>query len=358
MRECAEEWGIKNQLASLWMHRGMALMNLNAAPALLEAVSCFDRAISLRQTLPVESNHWYCYALSAGWINRADALRQLEHRQCQAEALNSYDEALVLLRTLPLDKNPLYCRRLAITWLHRGVLLQQSRSFQMQFEAVNSVRKAISALEAPSAASLEDHQALLAAAWANLAGALTNFFPEETNNAASACVTALSYARAGKRSDPLFVEAFLKAADALCRLILKSRSNQQAPNADVLSVATDAIEEILDLVAGRGKQMRPDLIELARRVFRFGCWIYQCYQPHFLAEYVDDYLGLHRSEYLEPDPASVAVARDAVGRALNCVLAQGFSFLDTPKHDLVLGKIRKLRLVAEQLQGPNPDWNH
>jgi tetratricopeptide (TPR) repeat protein len=350
MRERAEEWGIKNQLASLWMHRGMALMNLNSPQAVLEAVSCFDRVIALRQALPIESDHWFRYALSAGWTNRADALRQLGQHQSHAEALKSYDEALGLLRTLPLDQNPLYCRRLAITWLHRGVLLQQSRSLQMQIETVSSFRKAISVLEVPNAANLKDHQALLAAAWANLGGALTNFGPEEANNAASACVTALSYARTGKQTDPVFVEAFLKAADALCRLILKTRSSQWALSARILSVTTDAIEETLHLVAGRGKQMTPDLIELVRRVFRFGCWIYECYQPHFLAEYIDDYLWLHRSEHLELDPSSAAIARGAVKRVLGCILARGFSFLDTPKHDLVLGKIRKLRLVAEQLQ--------
>jgi hypothetical protein len=350
MRECAEEWG--NQLASLWMHRGMALMNLNSAEAVLEAVSCFDRAIALRQTLPIESNHWFRYALSASWINRGDVLRQLEQHPCHGEALKSYDEALGLLRTLPFDQNPLYGRRLAIAWLHRGVLLQQSRSVQMQFEAVNSFRKAISVLEVPNAVSLEDHQALLAGAWANLGGALINFCPEQSNSAASACVTALSYAGVGKQTDPVLIEAFLKAADTLCRLTLKSRSNQQALSDDVLSVTTDAIEETLQLVAGQGKQMRPDLVELVRRIFRFGCWIYERYQPHFLAEYIDDYLRLRRSEYLEPDRSSVAIARDAVRRALDCILSRGFSFLDTPKCDLVLDKIRKLRLVAEQLQAP------
>jgi hypothetical protein len=36
-------------------------------------------------------------------------------------------------------------------------------------------------------------------------------------------------------------------------------------------------------------------------------------------------------------------------------LSRGFLFLDTPKHTLVLGEIRKLRLVAEQLQEPIQD---
>jgi tetratricopeptide (TPR) repeat protein len=352
MQECVEEWG--NQLASLWMHRGMALMNLHSAEAVLEAVSCFDRAIALRQALPIESNHWFRYALSGSWINRGDALRQSEQHPGHGEALKSYDEALGLLRTLPLDQNPLYCRRLAVAWLHRGVLLEKSRSAQMQFEAVNSFRKAISALEVPNAVSLGDHQALLAGAWANLGGALINFCPEQSNSAASACVAALSYARAGKHTDPALVEAFLKTTDTLCRLIFKSRSNQPALSAELLSVTTDAIEETLQLVTDQGKQMRPDLSELVRRIFRFGCWIYEGYQPHFLAEYINDYLRLRRSEYLEPDLSSLAIARDAVRRALDSILSRGFSFLSTPKRDLVLDTIRTLRLVAEQLQAPIP----
>jgi tetratricopeptide (TPR) repeat protein len=350
MSECAEEWG--NQLASVWMHRGMALMNLNSAEAVLEAVSCFDRAIVLRRTLPIQSNHWFRYALSASWINRGDALRQLQQHQCHREALRSYDEALGLLRTLPLDQNPLYCRRLAIAWVHRGVLLQQSQSAQMQFEAANSFRSAISVLEGPNAVSLEDHQVLLAGAWANLGGALINLCPEQSDDTAFACVAALSYTRACKQTDPGLLEAFLKTADTLCRLILKSQSNQQALSADILSIATDAIEEVLQRVIGQGQPMRPDLVELVRRIFRFGCWIYECYQPHFLAEYINDYLRLHCSEYVGPDPSSIAIARDAVRRALDSILSRGFSFLHTPKRDLVLDKIRKLRLVAEQLQAP------
>ena len=355
MLEGAEEWGMKNRLASVWMHRGMALLNLNSAPALLEAVSCFNQAIALRQTLPVESNHWFRYALSAGWINRADALRQLEQPQRHAEALRSYDEALGLLRSLPLDQNPLYSRRLAIAWVHRGVLLQRNRSWQMQSEAVNSFRKAIGVLELPRAANLADHQTLLAAAWANLAGALINFNPEETNSAAAACVSALTYARARKQTDAVALEAFLKATDALCRLTVKSQSKQQVLTADILSLTTDAIEETMHLVAGQGKQMRPDFVELVRRVFRFGCRIYECYQPHFLAEYIEDYLKLLRSDRIEVDPSLLAMAKTAVRGALDSILSRGFLFLDTPKHNLVLGEIRKLRLVAEQLQEPIQD---
>jgi hypothetical protein len=255
---------------------------------------------------------------------------------------------------LPLDQNPLYCRRLAIAWVHRGVLLQQSQSAEMQFEAANSFRSAISVLEGPNAVSLEDHQVLLAGAWANLGGALINLCPEQSDDAAFACVAALSYTRACKQTDPGLLEAFLKTADTLCRLILKSQSNQQALSADILSIATDAIEEVLQRVIGQGQPMRPDLVELVRRIFRFGCWIYECYQPHFLAEYINDYLRLHCSEYLGPDPSSIAIARDTVRKALDSILSRGFSFLDTPKRDLVLNEIRQLRLVAEQLQAPIP----
>jgi tetratricopeptide (TPR) repeat protein len=352
MRECTDEWSIKNQLASLWMHRGMALMNLNSSPALLQAVSCFNQAIVLRQALPIESNHWFRYALSAGWINRADALRQLEQHWSQVEALKSYDEAIVLLRTLPVDQDPLYGRRLAITWLHRGVLLQQGQSFQSQLETVNSFREAIRVLELPNAARFEDHQVLLGAAWANLSGALADLGPDEANDAAAACVTALTYARTAKPTDPVFVEVLLKATDALCRVILKNRSNHWPIRANILTVTTDAIEEILHLIASQGKQIKPDHIELIRRVFRFGCWIYEEYQPHFLAKYIDDYLCLHRSECLELDPSSAAIARASVRRALGSILSPGFSFLATPKRDLVLGRILQLRLVAEQLQAP------
>jgi hypothetical protein len=348
MLESTEEWGIKNQLASVWMHRGMDLMSLSTETALLQAVSCFNQAIALRHTLPFKRNHWFRYALSAGWVNRGDALRQLDQPQRHAEALKSYDKALGLLRTLPLDQNPLYSRRLAITWLHRGILLQQSRFLSLRSEAVNSFHEAIAVLELPTAAALADYQSLLAGAWANLAVALTNFAPEETDNAAVACLTALGHARAGNE-DTVAAQAFLKATDALCRLVLKSWPSSQTLSADFLSVTTDAIEEAMHLSTAQGKQIRPDLIELVCRVFRFGCWIYERYQPHFLVEYIEDYLQLGDAGVLELDPLSLAIARGAVTGAINTILSAGFSFLQTPRRDPTLDQICKLRLLAARL---------
>ncbi len=145
----------KNQLASDWMHRGIDLLNENSASTLERALRCFDEAIALRQTLPVNENHHYRYGLSAGWINRGDALARLGGTELLAEAVKSYDEALVLLESLPLEENVLYPRRFAITWINRGMALQKQKGSGDMWEALECFREAVDVLVHPSALAEE-----------------------------------------------------------------------------------------------------------------------------------------------------------------------------------------------------------
>ncbi len=77
----------KNQLASDWMHRGIDLLNENSGATLAQAVLCFDEAIALRLTLPLDENPFFRYGLSAGWINRGDALARLKNDHSLAQAV-------------------------------------------------------------------------------------------------------------------------------------------------------------------------------------------------------------------------------------------------------------------------------
>ncbi|MEI9998962.1 MAG: hypothetical protein WDO13_07225 [Verrucomicrobiota bacterium] len=136
-------------MASDWMHKGIDLLKENSAATLEQAVRCFDEAIALRRTLPLEDNPLFRYGLSAGWINRGDALARLKGPSL-AEAVKSYDEALTLLETLPLEANVLYPRRLAITWINRGMALQSRSAVNDPWEAMECFREALAVLEHPS----------------------------------------------------------------------------------------------------------------------------------------------------------------------------------------------------------------
>lgn len=334
------------------MHRGLDLMRENEVPRLLEAVRCFDQAIALRAELPIETHDCFRYGLSAGWINRADTLQRLGSAMWP-EAIRSYDQAIVLLKNLPLGENSLYCRRLAIAWLNRGVLLQRSPSNQQRSDAVNAFREAIAILEMPSATGIGDYQALIAGAWANLASALIDLGPEETTAAVSAGLKALAYARANKETDLVCSEAFLTATCALCRLAVRSLADERPLGSEALAETTDAIEDAMSLMAGQRFRARWRLAASIQQIFRFGCRIYEYYQPHFLAEFIQDYLDWQVSEN-QPglDPLSFATAKAALWSALNRLLADGFQLVNTLHYPTFLRRIRLLRIVAGRLEQP------
>ena len=199
----SEDLHRRNQLASDWMHQGMDLANGIASLDLEQAIRCFDEAIALRRTLPLEENPFFRYGLSAGWINRGDALARLGENASLNEAVKSYDEALLLLEDLPLEENALYPRRLAIAWINRGIALQKRDDPGGRWEAMECFREAIGVLEQSAALGIDDRLSLLAGAWTNLAGILAGAGEEGTCSAAR---QALALVRSSEHADFLSAE--------------------------------------------------------------------------------------------------------------------------------------------------------
>jgi tetratricopeptide (TPR) repeat protein len=161
-----------NQQASVWMKRGIGLLEAGAPAGLREAIGCFDHAIELRRKLPLAANPFFRYGLVAGWMNRGDALTRLGSAENLSAALSSYDAALETLRDLPVDANPLFRRRLAIAWSNRGLSLQAQDTAAASLEAGRSFGSACSVLRTGNAAEIVDRDYLLAAAQMNHANAL------------------------------------------------------------------------------------------------------------------------------------------------------------------------------------------
>jgi len=205
-----DEWRVKNQLASDWMHQGIDLLNESSAASLERAVRCFDQAIALRLQLPWAENPFLRYGLSAGWINRGDALARREGGDFLSEAVQSYDEALVLLKTLPLEENPLYPRRLAIAWSNRGTALQKQSAYGVE-EAAACFRSAIGVLEQPAALAIADLLSLQAGAWLNLAGVLAYAGEAISGEARLPARKALALAKAAELTERVLAETALKA---------------------------------------------------------------------------------------------------------------------------------------------------
>ncbi len=345
----------KNQLASDWMHRGIDLVNENSAATLERAVRCFDEAIALRRTLPLDDNHFFRYGLSAGWINRGDAMVRMGGEHSLAEAVKSYDEALMLLESLPLEEIELYPRRLAITWINRGIALQKQEITNGAWETVEWFREAIEVLEHPSARKIADRPSLLAGAWINLAGTLMGSVHEDIEDVRSAAHKALALVQSSERIDLVSAEVGLKVRHLLCRLAVREIANRKPLSKVVVSEATDAVDEAMALIRHWKFQGQAELTKLALETFRFGCRIYENSQPHFLAEFLTECLapGLFGATIL-PDQEALDSAQAAIWSALDNLQLDGFQFVATPRFEPFLSDIQELRKVEERLKQLRP----
>lgn len=349
---------LKNQLASDWMHQGMDLANKNSTTTLEQAIRCFDEAIALRGTLPLDENHFFRYGLSAGWINRGDAMARLGGNYLLTEAVKSYDEALMLLESLPLEENELYPRRLAITWINRGIALQKQEVPNGRWEAVECFHEAIEVLEYPSAKEIVDRQSLLAGAWANLAGALIGSGEENAEFIRSAIHKTLVLVKSSELTDIVSAEIGLKTRHVLCRLAARDIMDKKPLSRIMIAEATDAVDETMILARHWKFQGQTEFAKLARDIFRFGCRIYESAQPHFLAEFLMEYLSPETFyEAILPDQETLNMAHAAIWGVLNNLHLDGFQFITTSRFEPFLSDIQELQKVEERLKQLRPEYS-
>jgi hypothetical protein len=345
---------IANHQGSLWMKRGIALLNENTSASLKLAIGNFDRAIDLRRSLPLDTNPFFRHGLAAGWMNRGDALTRLGSVENLAEALRSYDAALETLRSLPLDTNSLFRRRMAIAWQNRGLTLQAQRRAAAAMEARRCFETAIATLQTGNAAAIADREFLLAAAWMNYANVLIwDDAIESAIQARAAAKQALALTTPLETQDLAMAETGLKARHVLCQAVaglLGEKGQSDFAKDELLAEATNAVDAGMTLARHWEQSGAGPLRPLARELFRFGARAYQMYQPHFLNEFL--------LENLDPAQSSGAFAGDShmhlaalesLWRSFREIHRDGFKMPATPQFDQFLEKLGELRLAEERL---------
>ncbi|MGH7976377.1 MAG: hypothetical protein ACREC8_06915 [Limisphaerales bacterium] len=340
-----------NKQASVWMKRGIAILDANAADNLPEAIGYFDKAIELRRALPLAKNPMFPYGLAAGWMNRGDALTRLESEKNLAEALRSYDEALKLLRDLPLDANPLFRRRLAIAWQNRGLVLQKQN---LLAEAAQSFEEAIAVLQNERAVEISGRNQILAAVWLNLANVLiSQKINEAAAEARAAAKRTLSLVSQTEEKDLRDVEAGFKARHILCQAVAQLLAKKNLPDSEIrnfVAEATDAVDEGLALARKWEFQDVQQFRPLAQQLFHFGARIYQMYQPHFLTEFLlENFDPAQSPNTFVRNPEMQAAALESLWRAFREIQRGGFKKMNTPEFSELLERLRELRVVEERL---------
>ena len=299
------------------MKRGIGAMSEDRPEAASEALACFDQALQLRETLPLDDSPALRYGLAACWLNRADALMRLGGGAQVAEAVRSCDQAIVLLRTLPLTEDPGYPRRLALAHHNRGLFLQAHGS-RHPGEVLSAFEEALAVLDHPDAAGIDDRRYLLAVIWMNLASAAASHGTLDADaRAREAALRAIGLVAGMENDDLAAAEVGLKARHALCRTF----ATRLAPSApaeprampDDVHEATDAVDEGLALIRGWEQKGVTIFRMVACDLFSFGGRVYLIYQPQFLQEYLDDNLDPASSsaDYVE-SPEVRAVAQEIV----------------------------------------------
>jgi tetratricopeptide (TPR) repeat protein len=228
--------------ASVLMRRGVQLMTEDRPAAVSEALACFDQALDLRSSLPLDESPPLRHGLAACWLNRADALMRLGGAPQVAEAVRSCDKAIELLRTLPLD-----------------------------------------------AAAITDPPYLLAVVWVNLAGILSAQGTSESEaRALSAAIQAIALVAGEESEDLAAAEVGLRARHALCRTFA-GRLSSLRPGLDAMPddvhEATDAVDDGLALIRRWEQKGVARFRDVACGLFRFGSRVYLAASS---AAYVED----------------------------------------------------------------------
>ena len=310
-----EEVETKDAQASDLMHQGMALMADPRPEAASEALACFDQALAIRVSLPVETSSLLRFGVAACWLNRADALMRLSGAPQIAEAVRSCDEGIAVLRTLPLGDDVRFPRRLALAHHNRALFLQaQGRPVA---EAIADLDEALAVLQSTDAAAVEDLAYLLSVVWTNLAHALAaQGSPEALIRACAVASQAMAVVSEVEGETPAAAEIGLRARHALCRAFAQRLSAAQAANTtsiDDVHQATDAVDEGLALVRRWEQRGVAAFRDTAVDLFRFGLNVYLVYQPQFLQEFLDENLDpAASSNGYATDPDIVSAAKEVV----------------------------------------------
>lgn len=244
----------------------------------LTALQHFDRAVELREAMPWREDVESAWVLAAAWINRSDALRFLGQPE---EGIRSLDRAIEAMHFIPLAENAAYVNRLILAWINRATACGETHQLD---EALAGFFTAENLLAEWSGTSAPERKMLTSMLHANRARVLLDL--GRTIDAWHDSQRAVSFLTGLEPVVPV-IEASIQARGILCRalalLLDEPRGAEQAE--DWIARATDTTEEALALARASGYRgvWIADLV-------RYGARIYRICQPHFLGEFIREWL--------------------------------------------------------------------
>ena len=244
----------------------------------LTALRHFDRAVELREAMPWRDDVESAWVLAAAWINRSDVLRFLGNPD---EAIRSLDRAIDAMNFVRLEENPGYANRLILAWINRGTACGEAHRMDEALDGFSTAEKLMEACGGPTT---PERKLVASMLHANRARVLLEIGRTVDGwHDAQFSVTFLE----GLEPVAVVTEAAILARGILCRalalLLDEPRGAEEAE--DWIALATDSVEEALALVRSSGYR-GIWVADLAR----YGARIYRICQPHFLGEFLREWL--------------------------------------------------------------------
>jgi len=342
-----ENFSYLADLGAAWVNLGCALQAGPSRESLEEALNAFDRAVDLLGKLPFDSNSRFRHNLAAAWMNRADAFAQIDSTTSRANALRSYGRAIEIAGELPLDEKPSFRVLLASCWLNMGNLHQRLLDFSNAVRAYDGALAALGKLPR-SGHRLACHHA--ATAWTNRGEAfLSAKLHEGAEHAVESARTALAQFEGRNLDGPVEAKLGLRALRVMARGLESLIRSGAARKAEEIARVTDVAERGLDLAFCCRKRDPQFFDPFIVWFFSFGSRIYGKYQPHFLAEFLDEALDRWDSDGGSKVASELrAIARQAAAAALAGLGRNRLLVAGTLQTELLMGAVRDLRGAAFQ----------
>jgi tetratricopeptide (TPR) repeat protein len=329
---------------AVWLQQGQELES-SGRPA--EALALYNQALAALRSAPSalpENRRLHALA----WMNRGNALQQQLAPENIGEAVRAYDEAISLFRSLPLEQDPLARNHLGAAWLNRGHALVLANDAS----AIASFEEAIAQLEQLPLDSDPYFLLNLAGAWTNLANATLTSAPVRSHDAAC---RALDLLQPVERAHERFATMSLRArrAGVMAAGELVRGMPASANVRELVTQATDLVDEGLVLAREWEAHGSTQLRGLAARLFRLGAQLYAQHQPQFLAEYLLEHSA---PEAFGGDAEFLAATHETLDRALADLRRPQVFVAGMPEADRQLAISASLRAAKAQLPAliPSP----
>ena len=242
----------------------------------------FEEAVAQRERLPWREEPESAWMLAAAWINRGDVLLRSGQPEGVAEAVKSFDRVIEAMSHVPLERNPAFTERLVLAWINRGTACGEQGDFAKALDAFSEAEQLIAGKESQMTAELRFMETMLRTNRAKvLIGAGQPAVAWEDVR------FAIRILRNFGTSPPVLTAA-IRARCIQCRALamLLEQPGGAERVGDWIAEATDSAEEALALVrfSGHRDEWIADLV-------RYGAKIYQVCQPHFLGEFLTEWLA-------------------------------------------------------------------